>query len=177
MIIRLSRERCVISLLRVLWVIYQRGITGQKNDAIVNSLETTRKALNYRQPGNKDAATYIKGLRDMLNTEMKVSGKLAFDTAALEQAIDENIGNGMTISQFLDPNLNDAVAVVNRNALEEACKQKILSRLLILNCKHKSIKEEIQLRQTHARPDANGVIASCWPDNISAALSMIILQE
>ena len=135
-----SRERCVISLLRVLCVICQRGINGQKNDAIVDSLETTRKALNYRQSSNKDAATYIKGLRDMLDTVMEMGGKLAFGTAALEQAIDKNIGNGMTVSQFLATNLNNAVAVANRTALEEACKQKILSRLLILNYKYKSIK-------------------------------------
>ena len=113
----------------------------------------------------------------MVDTVLEVGGNLAFGTAALEEAIDVNVGNGMTISQFLDPNVNDTVALANKAALEEAYKRKILSRLLILNCKHKSVKEDIQFRQTHARPDANGVIASCWPDNISSALSMVILQE
>ena len=111
----------------------------------------------------------------MVDTVLEVGVNLAFGTAALEQTIDENVGNGMTISQFLDPNVNDAVALANKAALEEGYKRKILSRLLILNCKYKSVKEDIKLRQTHARPDANGVIASCWLDNISAALSMIIL--
>jgi len=170
-----SRERCVIRLLRVLRVICQRGITGQKNDIIVDSLETNCRTLNYRQPGNKDVTTFIEGLRDTVDTALEVGGKLAFGTAALEEAIDENVGNGMTIMQFLDPNINDAVALANKAALEEAYKRKILSRLLILNCKHKSVKEDIQFRQTHARPDANGVIASCWPDNLSSALSMVIL--
>jgi len=77
---------------------------------------------------------------------LEVGGKLAFGTAALEEAIDENVGNGMTIMQFLDPSINDALALANKTALEEAYKRKILSRLLILNCKHKSVKEDIQFR-------------------------------
>lgn len=172
-----SQNRCVIRLLRALRVICQRGITGQKNDIIVDSIETNRRTLNYRQPGNKEVATFVEGLKESVETALEVGGKLPFGTAALEEAIDENVGNGMTISQYFDPNINDAVALANRAALDEAYKRKILSRLLILNCKYKSVKEDIQFQQTHARPDANGIIASRWPNNLSSALSMVMLQE
>ena len=36
---------------------------------------------------------------------------------------------------------------------------------------------DIQITQIHARPDANGVVHSIWPDNISKSLAMALMHK
>lgn len=113
----------------------------------------------------------------MYNTTVKVGDKEAFGLIPLKQAIANGVGNRITISQFFDTNLNTAAQVVNRTALKESCKQRVVARLLILNYKYKSVKNKIQRRQTHERPDANGAVPSLWPDNISKSLAIVMMHE
>ena len=89
----ISRERYIICLLRVLQRICQQGITGQRNDTIVDSLETAQKSLNYRQPNNKSAAVFVKDMKKSYNTVIEVCGHGAFGVAAFCEAINEGVGN------------------------------------------------------------------------------------
>ena len=75
-----------------------------------------------------------------------MGGKQAFGIVLLEEAIADGVGNGMTVSQFFDPNVNNDAQLAEKAALQEAYKQKVLARLLVLNCRHKSVRSEIQLR-------------------------------
>ena len=141
-------------------MIGQHRVTGQRNDTIVDSLEANCKTLNYRQPNNKSSVLYLKGLKEIYDTTIEIGGHGAFRLKPFREAINEVVGNGMTLIQYLDTTLNTAAHVANKTALEESYKQKVLDRLLALNCRHKSVKNDIQRTQTHERPDANGVVPS-----------------
>lgn len=59
----------------------------------------------------------------------------------------------------------------------DAYRQKTLSRLLVLNFKHKSVENSIKETKTHTQPDSNGHVPSTWPNNISKSLAMIMVHE
>lgn len=73
--------------------------------------------------------------------------------------------------------LNNAAHVAKRVALEEAYMQKTFGRLLSLNCRHKSVKNDIQHTQTYAIPNINGVVLSSWPGNISKSLAIVMMHK
>ena len=174
---QMARSRCVITLLRKLTVICQRDITGQRTDAIVDSLETVKKTLCYRQPNNKSPAKFAKDLKESFRTAVEVGGTDAFGRAAMREAIADGVRNGMTANQYFDTALNTDDNQRNRSVLFESFKQRIVARLLVMNCKHKSVRNNIQHTQTHMRPNAAGVVESAWPNDISKAILMLMIHE
>ena len=102
--LQMVRSRCLITLLRTLAVICQRGTTGQRNDNSGNSLETLWKTLNFRQPNNKSAATFEKDIKESFGTAIEIGGTDTFGLAAMREAIDDGVGNNMTSSQYFDDN-------------------------------------------------------------------------
>ena len=93
-------------------------------------------------------------------TTIETAGQGAFGIAPFIEANDEGVSIGMTLSQYFDPMLNNAADITNGITIEESYMQKRSDRLLALNCRHKSMKNDIQRTQTHAMPDANGVVHS-----------------
>ena len=174
---QMARSRCVITLIRKLTVICQRGITGQRTDAIVDSLETVKKTLCYRQPNNKSPATSAKDLKESFSTAVEVGGTDAFGLAAMREAIADGVGNGMTVNQYFNTTLNTDDNQQNRTALFESFKQRIVVRLIVMNCKHKLVRNDIQHTQTYMRSNGAGVVESAWSNDISIAILMLMIQE
>ena len=81
----------------------------------------------------------------------------------------------MTLSEYFDTTLNTDANIRNETTLKESYKLKVLGRMIVLNCKHKSVKNDIQHMQTHARLDVNGVVELLWPNNISKSLAMVMM--
>ena len=110
----------MITLSKKLRIICQRGITSQRNDTVVDSLETVRKTLNFRQPNNKSAATFVKDIKELFGTAIEVGGTETFGLTAMREAIGDEVGNSMTLSRYFDDNLTTDDDIRNRNILNES---------------------------------------------------------
>lgn len=106
---------------------------------------------------------------------MKVGKAGVLSTIALEATINEEVGNSMTTSEYFDPTLNTVTHVTNKKILDEAYRQNILSRLLILNCKHKLVENSIKHAQTHTQSNANVHVPLIWLEAIPTSLATIMM--
>ena len=102
--LQMARSECLITLLRTLRFICQRGVAGQQNDTVVDSLETFYKTLIFSQLNNKSAATFVKDIKESFSTAIEVGGTETFGLAVMQKAIDNGVRNGMTLSQYFDNN-------------------------------------------------------------------------
>ena len=113
---------------------------------MVDSLKTVRKTY-FRQPNNKSATTFVKDIKESFGTAIEVGGTDTSSLAAMQEAISNGVGNSMTLSQYFDDNLTTNVHVWNKNA-SESYKQRLLARMIVLNYKHKSAKNNIQYKHS-----------------------------
>ena len=128
----------LLKLLKLIDTICDDGSTGTKEDRTYVNLIQSRIFYNFLQRPNQTAAKYVQLIGDWYDTLQNRLGKLFHGTALMEEIIKEKHGDNKTIAYYF--NSNKAAEVP---ALDKAYKERLLSRLIIMNGNMNKCQQEI----------------------------------
>ena len=137
------REKNLLKLLEIIDTICDNGSTGTKEDRTYVNLTQSRAFYNFLQRPNQTAAKYVQLIGDRYDTLQNRLGKLLFGTGLMEEIIKKKHGDGESIAFYFNP-----LKAAHVPALDKAYKERVLSRLIIINGNmHECRKEMLHSQQ------------------------------
>ena len=132
------RDKDLLNLLEIIDTICDNGSTGTKEDRTYVNLTQSGTFYNFLQRPNQTAAKYVQLIGDRFDTLQNRLGKLLSGTALMEEIIKEKHGDNERLEFYF--NLNKAAHVP---ALNKVYKERLLSRLIIMNDNMNECRKEM----------------------------------